>query len=119
LQRPYLAFEDRYQSGPGSRAKSAPEVLAQVSAGSQRADSELAGRTDLSEEKAGINEQVAAVWEATQLLSERQRTVFLLRYVEDLDVREIALSTGLTESTVNVHLIRAVRGIRKRIGDRK
>jgi RNA polymerase sigma-70 factor (ECF subfamily) len=71
------------------------------------------------EEKAGINEQVAAVWEATQALSERQRTVFLLRYVEDLEVREIAQSTGLTESTVNVHLIRAVRGIRKRIGDRK
>ena len=71
------------------------------------------------EAKAGINEQVAAVWEATQVLSERQRTVFLLRFVEDLDVREIAETTGLTESTVNVHLVRAVRGIRKRMGDRK
>jgi len=71
------------------------------------------------EERAGINEQVDAIWKATHALSERQRTVFLLRYVEDLDVREIALSTGLTESTVNVHLIRAVHGIRKRIGDRK
>lgn len=68
------------------------------------------------EEKATINEQVRAVWEATMTLSDRQRTVFLLRYVEDLDISEIAQLTGLTESTVNVHLIRAVRGIRKRLG---
>jgi RNA polymerase sigma-70 factor (ECF subfamily) len=68
------------------------------------------------EEKAAVNEQVQAVWEATRTLSERQRTVFLLRFVEDLEIPEIAQSTGLTESTVNVHLVRAVRGIRKRLG---
>jgi RNA polymerase sigma-70 factor, ECF subfamily len=71
------------------------------------------------EQRAGINEQVQAVWEATSTLSEKQRTVFLLRYVEDLDICEIAESTGLTESTVNVHLVRAVRGIRKRLGESK
>ena len=68
------------------------------------------------EERAAVNEQVCAVWEATKTLSERQRTVFFLRFVEDLDISEIAHSTGLTESTVNVHLLRAVRGIRKRLG---
>jgi RNA polymerase sigma-70 factor (ECF subfamily) len=68
------------------------------------------------EERAAVNEQMQAVWEATRTLSERQRTVFLLRYVEDLEISEIAQSTGLTESTVNVHLVRAVRGIRKRLG---
>jgi RNA polymerase sigma-70 factor (ECF subfamily) len=71
------------------------------------------------EEKAAVNEQVQAVWEATRTLSERQRTVFLLRFVEDLEIPEIARSTGLTESTVNVHLVRAVRGIRKRLGKMK
>ena len=71
------------------------------------------------EDKAAVNEQVQAVWQATATLSERQRTVFLLRYVEDLDICEIAQSTGLTESTVNVHLVRAVRGIRKRLGESK
>ena len=70
------------------------------------------------EEKAAINQQVRAVWDATRTLSERQRTVFLLRYVEDLEISEIAQSTGLTESTVNVYLVRAVRGIRKRLGAR-
>ena len=68
------------------------------------------------EERTVMNDQVRAVWEATGSLSEKQRTVFFLRYVEDLNISEIAQSTGLTESTINVHLIRAVRGIRKRLG---
>ena len=71
------------------------------------------------EERAAVNEQVQAVWEATKTLSERQRTVFLLRFVEDLDIPEIVQATGLTESAVNVHLFRAVRGIRKRLGKSK
>ncbi len=71
------------------------------------------------EERAAVNEQVQAVWEATKTLAERQRTVFLLRFVEDLDIPEIVQATGLTESAVNVHLFRAVRGIRKRLGKSK
>jgi RNA polymerase sigma-70 factor, ECF subfamily len=68
------------------------------------------------EDRAAVTEQVQAVWEATKTLSERQRTVFLLRFIEDLEISEIAASTGLTENAVNVHLFRAVRGIRKRLG---
>ena len=68
------------------------------------------------EERAAVNEQVRAVWEATKTLSEKQQTVFLLRFVEELDIPEIAQSTGLTENAVNVHLFRAVRSIRKRLG---
>jgi RNA polymerase sigma-70 factor (ECF subfamily) len=71
-------------------------------------------RSSSPEERAAVNEQIQAVWEATKSLSERQRTVFLLRYVEDLDIPEIAQVTGLTENAVNVHLFRAVRCIRKR-----
>jgi RNA polymerase sigma-70 factor (ECF subfamily) len=68
------------------------------------------------EERTVLNDQVRAVWDATGSLSEKQRTVFFLRYVEDLNVSEIAQATGLSESSINVHLIRAVRGIRKRLG---
>jgi RNA polymerase sigma-70 factor (ECF subfamily) len=71
------------------------------------------------EESAAVNEQVEAVWEATKTLSERQRTVFLLRFLEDMDIFEIAQSTGLTECAVNVHLFRAVRRIRQRLGKPK
>jgi RNA polymerase sigma-70 factor (ECF subfamily) len=53
------------------------------------------------------------VWEATSNLSERQRTVFLLRFMEGMDKAEIAAATGLTENAVNVHLFRAMRAVRK------
>ena len=71
------------------------------------------------EERAAVNEQIQAVWEATKTLSDRQRTVFLLRFLEDLDIPEIALSTGLTEGAVSVHLFRAVRRIQKCLGTTK
>jgi RNA polymerase sigma-70 factor, ECF subfamily len=71
------------------------------------------------EDRASVNEQVRSVWAATKVLSQRQRTVFLLRYVEDMDIPEIALATGVSESTVNVHLVRAVQGIRKSLGKSK
>jgi RNA polymerase sigma-70 factor (ECF subfamily) len=89
----------------------------------QRVDSEeiheWPDRSSSPEERTVANDQVQAVWEATKTLSERQRTVFLLRFVEDLDIAEIAQSVDLSESAVNVHLFRAVRRIRKRLGKRK
>jgi RNA polymerase sigma-70 factor (ECF subfamily) len=74
----------------------------------------LPDRSISPEQRASVNQQVQAVWEATKSLSERQRTVFLLRFVEDMNILEIAEATGLTENAVNVHLFRAVRAIRKR-----
>jgi RNA polymerase sigma-70 factor (ECF subfamily) len=71
------------------------------------------------EERASVNEQILAVWEAARALSEKQRTVFILRFVEDLNNTEIAQSTGMTVSTVNVHLSRALQRIRKSLGNGK
>jgi RNA polymerase sigma-70 factor (ECF subfamily) len=71
------------------------------------------------EAKAVITEQVNAVWAATSNLSQRQRTVFLLRFVEDMDLLEIAAATGLTEGAVKVHLFRALKSVRKQIGSFK
>ena len=59
-----------------------------------------------------VRERVRAVIEATRSLSERQRTVFLLRFMEDMSILEIAAATGLSENAVNVHLFRAVRAVR-------
>jgi RNA polymerase sigma-70 factor (ECF subfamily) len=59
---------------------------------------------------------VQAVWDATARLSDRQRTVFLLRFVDDMDIADIASATGLTCNAVNVHLFRAVRAVRKHVG---
>jgi RNA polymerase sigma-70 factor, ECF subfamily len=64
-------------------------------------------------------EQVAAVWRAVAHLSEKQRTVFLLRFVEDLDLLEIAAVTGLKEGTVKTHLFRALQVVRTKMEERK
>ena len=64
-------------------------------------------------------EQVRIILEASRSLPERQRTVFLLRFVEEMDLLEIATATGMKEGTVKTHLSRAVRAIRGRLGDWK
>ena len=64
------------------------------------------------EAEAAAKEQVRAVWSAAQSLSERQRTVFLLRFVEDMELLEIAAVTGMKEGTVKAHLFRALNAVR-------
>ena len=67
------------------------------------------------EQKLLAREQVGQVWEAVKSLSERQRTVFLLRYVEERELSEIAEATGLSEGTVKAHLFRALGRVREEI----
>ena len=82
--------------------------------------SEFVAKSEISPERhAVVKQQLEAVWTATETLTQRQRTVFLLRFVEDMDLLEIAAATGLTEGSVKVHLFRAVHAVRKRMGDIK
>jgi RNA polymerase sigma-70 factor (ECF subfamily) len=67
------------------------------------------------EQKMMAREQIQQVWQAVEGLSARQRTVFLLRYVEDQELREIALATGLSEGTVKAHLSRALVKVRAQL----
>jgi len=63
-------------------------------------------------------EKVGKVWEVVKKLSGRQRTVFLLRYVEEMDIAEIAGATGLSDGTVKAHLSRALGRVRAELGGR-
>lgn len=76
------------------------------------------GKERTPEARASLREDVRAVWEAARSLPERQRTVFLLRFVEEMDILEIAAATGLAEGTVKVHLFRALDAVRKKAGKR-
>jgi RNA polymerase sigma-70 factor (ECF subfamily) len=71
------------------------------------------------EQKLLARERVAQVWQAVKGLSERQRTVFLLRYVEELELREIAQTTGLSEGTIKAHLSRALGRVRAELGGKR
>jgi len=79
----------------------------------------LPGAEISPEDKASINEQVQMIWQASKSLPDKQKTVFLLRFVEDMDILEIADATGMKEGTVKVHLFRAVHTIRERLGRMK
>jgi RNA polymerase sigma-70 factor (ECF subfamily) len=72
-----------------------------------------------AEQKMLAREQVGRVWKAVEGLSERQRTVFLLRYVEEQELSEIARAAGLSEGTVKAHLSRALAKVRAELGGRR
>src|SRR5712691_8092464 len=61
-------------------------------------------------------EHIAA---AIDRLDGRQRTVFMLTHYGDCSPRDISAITGLNESTVRVHLFRAVRKLRGLLGGRR
>jgi len=71
------------------------------------------------EAMAMAKQQVNAIWRAATSLTERQRTVFLLRFVEDMDLLEIAAVTGMKEGTVKTHLFRALQAVRAGLEKRK
>ncbi len=63
------------------------------------------------------SEQMTLIWDSVAALSARQREIFLLRFVEDLGLNEIAAITYLPISTVKSHLYRALAVIRNRHAD--
>ena len=55
--------------------------------------------------------------DALARLPERQRSVFMLSHYEGCTSREVSALTGLNESTVRVHLFRAIRRLRTLLAD--
>jgi RNA polymerase sigma-70 factor (ECF subfamily) len=61
-------------------------------------------------------DRVRLVWNAVGKLSPQQRTVFVLRFVEEMELDEISTTTGINLSTVKSHLYRALQIVRERMG---
>jgi RNA polymerase sigma-70 factor (ECF subfamily) len=74
----------------------------------------LPNREGSAESHLIAQEQVKLIWETVAGLSPRQRTVFLLRFLEEMEIPEIATVTGLPLGTVKSHLYRALNVIRTR-----
>ena len=60
-------------------------------------------------------EALAGVWSAVGSLPGRQREVFVLRFVEEMSIEEIAAAISLRPGTVKAHLARATGAIRERV----
>jgi RNA polymerase sigma-70 factor (ECF subfamily) len=61
-------------------------------------------------------EQVQQVELALKSLSERQRSVFIMRFLDEMELEEISVATGLPPPTVKTHLYRAIKAVRFRLG---
>jgi RNA polymerase sigma-70 factor, ECF subfamily len=64
-------------------------------------------------------EDVRAVWDVANQLSQQQRAVFLLRFVEEMELAEIASALGLQVGSVKTHLFRAVQTVRSKLRDQR
>jgi RNA polymerase sigma-70 factor (ECF subfamily) len=70
-----------------------------------------------TEQRLIAQERVATVWRAVETLSDRQRSIFLLRFVEELELPEIAEAMQLNLNTVKSHLYRALSVVKQRVGE--
>ncbi len=61
-------------------------------------------------------EQALQVHAAMEELSPNQRTVFLLRFIEEMELSEIAKAMSMPVNTVKTHLHRAVKSVRANVG---
>jgi RNA polymerase sigma-70 factor (ECF subfamily) len=62
-----------------------------------------------------IKEKAAQVVAALENLSPNQRTIFLMRFTEEMDLSEIAAVTRMPINTVKTHLHRALKSVRSQV----
>jgi RNA polymerase sigma-70 factor (ECF subfamily) len=60
-----------------------------------------------------VREELVKIWDSVATLSSKQRSVFLLRFVDEMELTEIATAMGLNVGTVKSHLHRALAAVRK------
>jgi RNA polymerase sigma-70 factor, ECF subfamily len=78
---------------------------------------QLSRRVSSSETQLLARERMGQVMAALGELSPRQRSVFVLRFVEEMELPEIVAATGMSLATVKTHLYRAIDEVRGRLGD--
>lgn len=77
----------------------------------------LASSEHSPEARVLLREQCAHLWSIVETLSPGERTIFLLRYVEELQLSEIGISTGLKPRTVKIYLAQALVKVRRALND--
>jgi len=79
-------------------------------------ENRLEGHQQSPEGNVLTRELLGRVWNIVGGLSERQRHIFYLRFVRDMELSEIAVATGMKINAIKSHLHRALGTVRLRIG---
>ena len=95
----------RFWKNASATAVDAHDVTQHLPSGASSAEAQLIAK-----------ERVEMVHQALQELSDKQRSVFVMRFVEEMDLPAIAAVTGMSLPTVKTHLYRAVGAVRARLG---
>jgi RNA polymerase sigma-70 factor (ECF subfamily) len=61
-------------------------------------------------------EKVAQLSRVLETLSYKQRTIFLLKFSEEMSIDEICDALGMSVNTVRTHLHRALKAVRSQLG---
>ena len=85
---------------------------------SESAPSRIASEQISPERQLLVCEELQAVWDVVASLSQQQRTIFLLRFAEEMSLAEIAAVLGLKTGTVKAHLFRATEKVRAALKER-
>ena len=102
------ACHDRHRAGWWTRFRRSSARIEEIPLAA--GDSSPADRA-LSEETG------RRIWLAFRKLPDRQRQVFVLRYIENLSTAEMAAALGLSPGSVKRHLFRAIRRLRVSLRD--
>lgn len=88
-----------------SAAIDVQDVAAFIPAGGSSPESQLLAK-----------EKVKHLTQVLETLSHNQRTVFLMKFSEDMAASDISKILGMSESTVRTHLHRALKAVRSQLG---
>jgi len=86
--------------------------------GSETAPRQFRGSQPSPERVLLAREELKAVWAAVANLSQQQRTIFLLRFAEEMSLAEIAVILRLRTGTVKAHLFRATAKVRETVREK-
>lgn len=98
------------------RRKSAWWKWWQSSEGEVRLADHPSGERTPEQQMLGREEQTR-IWNAFRSLSARQQEVFVLRYLEGWSTDQVAETLAITSGSVKIHLFRAIRSLRRSLGD--
>ena len=108
-----LAMPLQVQARPKMNAAAMEQLQVQLD---DEMGSLLPSRESSPESQFLARERAQQVSAALESLSVNQRTIFLMRFIEEMDLQEICEATGMQISTVKTHLHRAVKAVRLKLG---